>query len=269
MKTLLKRLFIADSNIAKNKPFYPQIPEKVDENKYLKDIIKYFGLKNKPELIKEYYAYREYYFKKNYGEMMKEGKTLSIEEAYLIYKVLKIFRPKNIVEIGTQEGRSTRKLIDMKEWLGLKSFIYCFDIVDQVKYFTPVEAQLNLKDVTHSFRRDVLEKHNPNFIFLDAHPYHLLFNIIHEVLHTTDNIILAIHDCGRGLCNPDMTSSKNDPNVVGKNGIWERYILADLFNVANPLSHNLDDCQNKFHKLKIFDTAFGLALIMPRKLLKR
>jgi len=216
--------------------------------------------------VPELDALRKSYLKKcaaeNYGSML-DAKTLSDEEAFLIYLLLKVHKPRTIVEIGTQHGRSTRRIIDMCNWLELQVQIHCFDIANSVQFFAPHEARLIVKDVTNSFDRDVAQELAPDFIFVDARPYHLLRNVLGHCMAGMRPIPVAVHDCGRHLCVKSMSLSKNDLNVSSATGVWERHVLAELFCVEDPLSEQLNHVELARHSLSIFPTRHGLAVINP------
>src|SRR5260370_19154484 len=88
---------------------------------------------------------------KGYARSLGERKTLCLEEAYILYLTLLGYRPRTLVEIGTQHGKSTRRLLDIKAALGLDCPVVCFDVADQVEHFTPQEAKLILQDLTGRF----------------------------------------------------------------------------------------------------------------------
>jgi hypothetical protein len=75
--------------------------------------------------------------------------------------------------------------------------------------------------------------------------------------------LVAVHDCGRGLCNPAMAIPR-DAEVSSLTGVWERHILAELFGADGPLDPGLDAAETATHRLRIFDTPHGLALIAPK-----
>ena len=255
------------SNTAIGTAFSPHIPTRVDEKKLVADIENFLRLEH-TGIWSEFSTYRKFSVGKDYAERLGERKTLCLEEAFIIYLILQTTRPHTIVEIGTDYGKSTRRIIDIKDLLGLDSQVICFDVVDHVEHFTPDEAQLILKDVTHTFRQDVLEAHAPGLIFLDAHPFYLLKSVISGVLNDSNDWILAIHDCSLGLCNPNMTLSREDINITSTTGVWERHVLADILNVAKPLSERLDNFQTSTHHIKVFETPHGLAVILPKRLLQ-
>lgn len=246
------------------KGFKPYIPKQTDLARLRKDVGRYFGL-NTPEVEKKFEAYEALHNAKNYAGTLGEEKTLCFEEAFVAYVALSLTRPNVILEVGTQYGNSTRRLIDMAAQLELDSRIVCIDIEDQVRHFARNEADLLIADVTGRFRRDVLEKYRPGFVYLDAHPYFLLQEIVREMLDYQENCIMAIHDCSKGLCNPRMTIDKDDPSAItSKTGVWERYVLAEIFGIRNPMSRRLDRLDTATHRLRIFDTPHGIALLRRR-----
>ena len=75
--------------------------------------------------------------------------------------------------------------------------------------------------------------------------------------------MLALHDCGRGLCNPRMAIARDDPNVSSLTGVWERHVLGEAFGVADPLDPRLDATATDTHRLRVFDTPHGMAIVLP------
>lgn len=198
-----------------------------------------------------------------------EYKTLSTAEAFAIFALMHHFRPAQIVEIGTQHGKSTRRIIDMAQHLGLDAPITCYDIEDNRQYFSADEATLVLKDVTYTFATDVLDQKPAGqigLIYLDAHPYHLLKHVIEATLKR-DDWVMAVHDCGAGLCNPHMTIPRDRPELItSRTGTWERHALADLLGIPDPLSPALDDHHTATHRMRVLGTQHGLAVIVPDRL---
>jgi len=247
--------------------FRPYIPEHIDMELLLSEISGFFNIEH-GEVATMWQTYEAFSRDKNYKNILGEGKTLSTEEAFIIFIVLSFIRPRTIVEIGTEWGRSTRRIIDMKNILNIDGEIICFDINNQVKYFTPDEATLIVKDITWTFSKDVLNVYDPGFIFLDAHPYYLIKNVVQTILNES-KLPIAIHDSSKGLCNPYMTISKDDPtNISSSTGVWERHVLAEIFNIENVLSDKLDDVETASHRLRIFSTKHGLSVILPKTFMR-
>jgi hypothetical protein len=248
--------------------FHPHLPASVDQSALIEQIADYFGFPS-AEVRSHYQKYRTFHEARNYKRLFGERKTLAFEEAFLLYMAAFYLRPSAVVEIGTQYGKSTRRIIDLLDLLGLHSTVTCFDIADKVHFVSPEEIQLILHDTTDDFSSRVLEEIAPGLIFLDAHPYLLLKNVLSEFLEWSKShpSILAIHDCSPGLYNPRMRISKNAPAEVSSNtGHWERHVLSEVFDVPN---EELDDSTTPSHRLRIFNTPHGLALVTPLHMLRR
>jgi len=250
--------------------FYrPYIPSSVDQSVLIDQIADYFSLP-RADVQAHYEAYRAFHMDQGYEQTLGERKTLCFEEAFLLYMAALLVRPSDVVEIGTQYGKSTRRIVDLLGLLGLDSRVICFDVVDQVRFVTKGEIQLVLHDLTSDFSERVLTEIAPGLIYLDAHPYPLLRNIIAGFLGWSHShpSILAIHDCGFGLYNPRMRLPKDaSAGEIGtKTGHWERHVLSEVFAVPDD---KLDDLRTASHRLRIFDTPHGLALVTPLTLLSR
>ena len=242
-------------------PYTPFFPDQVDHKALVSAASEFFGIEL-AEVESEFHRYHALHEAKGYARNFGEFKTLCFEEAFLLFLALSRYRPTAIAEVGTQHGKSTRRILDMVGHLGLSSRITCFDRVDEVRHFETREAELIVGDITGHFAEKVLNAFEPSLIFLDIHEYGPLREAIAEVL-ATDNCLLAIHDCGRGLCNPRMKLAKDDPNVTSLTGVWERHVLAELFGISDPLSDQLDNAVSATHRLRIFDTTHGLGFIVP------
>jgi glycosyltransferase involved in cell wall biosynthesis len=243
--------------------YVPFLPDRVDHERLIEDVSEFFGL-GKQEVVERFNAYRRVHETKGYGWRLGERKTLCFEEAFILYVVLDAFRPAMLVEIGTQHGKSTRRLLDIKAALGLESRVVCFDVADNVEHFSRDEAELMVRDVTGRFRKEVLEAYPAGVIFSDVHAYGLLKEVVTETLAGPSKWVLAIHDCGRGLCNPHMTIARGDGNVTSSTGVWERHVLAELFGIGDPLDKRLDRVETATHRTAIFETPHGLGVIVPK-----
>jgi hypothetical protein len=121
-----------------------------------------------------------------------------------------------------------------------------------------------LGDVSGRFGA-IVRAYDPEIVFLDVHDYTFLAEAVRTTRDDPQSIrMLAIHDCGRGLCNPHMTLRREDPQVTSATGVWERHVLAEAFEVADPLDSRLDALESATHRLTIFDTTHGLGVLLPR-----
>ncbi|MCE7938082.1 hypothetical protein DCC79_08940 [bacterium] len=244
--------------------YEPYLPQVIDDGRLRSDLGRYLGLPA-ATIAAWWDEYAALSRAQGYAARMGERKTLCFEEAFILFALMRRYRPPTVVEIGTQYGRSTRRIIDMRRHLGLASRVVCFDVVDQVRFFEPSEAELVLRDVTDDVAATVLHAYPAGLIYLDAHPYALLQDVVRAVL-ADGRWALAIHDCAAGLCNPRMTLPRDEPEVTSRSGVWERHVLADIFGVPDPLSARLDDLETASHRLRVFGTPHGLAVILPRQL---
>ena len=250
--------------------FVTRFNEDPDHALLVAQIGQFYGLSGK-ELLDSYIDYKKFYNGMDYQSYFSqekdcgERKHLCMEEAMLCYFTLRFQRPDVIVEIGTQYGVSTRKIIDIRNHLGIDAPIVCYDIEDQVKYFTPVEATLNVKDVSQCLRVEIFINSSRGYLHLDAHPYYLTRDAILEAT-SEQHWAITMHDCGRGLCNPKMEISRDQPELISSlTGHWERHVLAEVFGVSSPLEEALDSQETPTHSMRIFETPHGGCVILPKK----
>ena len=212
-------------------------------------------------------AYQKLAERRDHLNLLGNIGTTSSEEAFALHCLIDAYDPPNLVEIGTYHGGSTRRILDSIADLRRDTAVFTYDIADMARYFRPDEAQLILRDVTGSVEAEILERYEPGIIYLDAHPWQLLQDVLRGVLRR-DDWILAIHDCSPILCNPNMSIPKGEPRLISaRTGHWERHVLADVFGVNDPLDERLNRLDTESHSLRIFGTQHGLALILPRRML--
>jgi predicted O-methyltransferase YrrM len=235
---------------------YKLIWPKVNEAEVLKQYEQFLNIKinNQWQLYKQIAAQHI-----KLGEL----KTLNTLEAFLFYFLMDRLRPNTLIEIGTLQGKSTRRLIDIRNSISKNTKIVCYDIVDKLHYIDKNEVTFNQINITGKILK-VLDQYNDGIIYLDAHPYDLTSETILAVLQNK-HWHLIIHDCGKHLYNPNMLIPKDRPDLITSlTGHWERHILSDIFRVNDPLSDDLNNTETATHKLKIFDTTHGICAITPK-----
>ena len=241
--------------------YSPHFPGKMDHDRLRKDTAGSLGI-SLDSAGENYILYRRTHETLDYERRFGEFKTLCFEEAYVIYCAVRSVKPRSIIVIGAQQGQSTRRIIDLSRLAGINLKPVCFDFSDQIEHFSKDEADLRVCDLRGKFDAEVLRAHQPGLIFVDEHNRDLLDEIIRGVLADRRNWTLVLHDCGRGLCNPRMRVSEGD-EVTSMTGVWERHLLARAFGVEDPLSERLDATSNASHRLTIFETTHGLAVVRP------
>ncbi len=254
-------------NTFKPQSYRPVIPSQVDHEALVSDIAD--ALWQAPKRIRSLWsAYQGLMARKDHVGKLGQIGTTSSEEAFVLHCLLDFARPANLIEIGTYHGGSTRRILDSIEELQLDTAVFTYDIEDMVRHFRPDEAELILRDVSGRVDEEIFDRYPPGIIYLDAHPWQLLQDVARAALKRED-WILAIHDCSPILCNPRMTIPKDEPRLISaRTGHWERHVLADIFGVEDPLDERLDKLETESHSLRIFGSQHGLALIMPKVLVR-
>ncbi|MBI3862381.1 MAG: glycosyltransferase family 4 protein [Planctomycetia bacterium] len=242
--------------------YTPRLLARVDTSQLLADASTFFGME-RAELARMWETYRQYSERQEYATRLGELKTLSTEEAFLIGILLSLARPAVIVELGTQHGKSTRRLVDLQNFLGLGLRVVSYDVTNELQHVGRDEIEFCLEDLTGRFRSEVLDQFTGGLVFCDVHPYPLLSEVVRETAEHPANWALAVHDCTRGLCNPRMLIGRDDPHINSDTGVWERYVLAERFGIDNPLNPELDFQQIAGRRMRIFETQHGLALDVP------
>jgi glycosyltransferase involved in cell wall biosynthesis len=242
--------------------YRPQLADATDTGRLIAQVGAFFNLEHR-DVERRYRTYSEFHRAKDYARLLGERKTLCFEEAFILYVALGEVRPRTILEIGTQHGRSTRRILDMRDLLGLESRVVCLDIESAAQFFGPEEAELIVGDSTGHFE-EILREFDPGLIYMDCHAHALLAEVVESIATRPEGRVLAIHDCTRGLCNPRMTIARDDPAITSSTGVWERHVLAEAFGIDDPFDPGLDGAEAGSARLRIFDTPHGLALLGRR-----
>ncbi len=243
--------------------YAPVIPARVDQAKLQDAVAEFLGLPV-ARAMGLYRGCRALHERERYAERLGEYKTLCFEEAYVLYALMSERRPASLADVGTRSGKSARRLLDIRAALGLDAPLTCFDGRDQIEHLRPDEAAVAVGDLRGRFREAVFDPAPPGLAFLDLHDRAVLRESVAATLADRRGWVLAVQCCGRGLCNPHMAVAEDDPNVTTLTGLWERYVLAEAFGVVDPLDPRLDAAETPTHRLRVFDTPHGLAVILPK-----
>ena len=211
-----------------------------------------------------YQDYQSFYRSGNYRKTLGERNTLTYIESFLIYLAISTKKPQQVMEIGTSQGRSTRIINDILKAYNLYKPLVCFDIKDSLKFVLHNEVNLVITDITGHVTESALNVYQPDLIFLDAHPYHLLHSVISEFLEwsKSQQSLLIIHDCSSFFYSTRMMISKEDIQAISnRTGVWERHVLSDIFKVPEK---SVDKLQTETHMLRVFPTTYGLALLFSK-----
>ena len=258
---ILKRFF---RSLPSESDYRPRYGRGLGRRRLVEDLSAFLAV-DRTAIEQMYGRYARFYREKGYRRFLSEWKTLCFEEAFIFFVLFNVKVPQVVVEIGTQFGQSTRRLRDMLDLLHPDAAIVCYDIADELRFVGHDEVTLLIEDVTGQVAEKVLARWSPDVIFLDARPYRLIDDVVRSFMKANGESVLVIHDCARGICNPRMTLSRDDPHISSRTGVWERHVLAEVFGVDNPCAGALDYVAGERHVLRIFDTRHGLGVIAPRR----
>ena len=112
--------------------------------------------------------------------IITKNKTVSKEECRGIFQYMEKYRPQKILEFGTGAGISCKAFLTFGKWLGLGLNFHSWDKRKSkllMQYADRKEFVFHEQDVTGQ-EAEILDKHSPDLIFFDVHPYKLLNNMV-------------------------------------------------------------------------------------------
>ena len=111
-------------NAFKLQSYRPVINETVDREGLLRDIA---AVLRQPQsrIAALWSDYAALMAAKSHIECLGQVGTLSSEEAFVIHCAAALYAPPNIIEIGTHEGKSTRRILDSIQRLQLSTTVTC------------------------------------------------------------------------------------------------------------------------------------------------
>lgn len=237
--------------------YTPQLNETQDHDELLEEAQEFFGLS--AEAIARHYSQAiDLCRRERHSQTLGERKTLSFEEAFLLQVVMDQIRPRRIVQIGVEDGRSTRRILDVKHLLGLNSSVECLDDSPDRLATLPKDVVSKVLDADSLANCGLC---SGDLVYSDIRSRKVLENLV-TLQQSGLGFTLALHDCAVGICNPRMSFDQPEVETISSwTGVWERHVLAKAFGVADPRSSALDDLTWNDLRLKIFSTPHGLAIV--------
>ena len=145
----------------------------------------------------------------------------------------------------------------MAKWADLDFELHSWDVMDVLKCISKEEFHFHIEDVTGK-ERETFDKYNPDFVFLDAHPYQLTKNIIEICLERKIDFMCHDVDYRVGLQRTcDRTNGFKDLRVK-TNANWELFLLGTLINTQ--IWHD-DYYENDKLEINCIRGGCGLAII--------
>lgn len=197
-----------------------------------------------------------------------KAKSLDIAEGFAVWSFVKMFRPKNVVELGSQFGISARLWKEALQRYVPQHSLHLFDLEDKRQYITDQEATLHLGDAYRLFP-EFLKSNKVDLLINDAHPYELIKWSLFEAIQKKVPYF-AFHDVGnrtkRGPFRKNYFHLSEYDKLKGslnwgKYGHWERHVMADVFDrkIADQKF-----TENKNVRVQIFDSLFGYGFVIDK-----
>ena len=194
--------------------------------------------------------------------VLKQAKTLSMEECEDIYNYMDVNRPQTILEFGTQYGCSTRVFLEISKWLDYKVDVHSWDIIDsvQARCVSKQNFTFHLENMEGK-EKEMFDLYKPDFLFLDAHAYGMTRKIMQECLKR--KVSFAAHDIYLPAFEESKKLTKNftDFSVYVN---WEIYLLGDL--ISKTL-WEVDSYEDEFVRVDCTRKpgGYGLAIIKVKE----
>jgi hypothetical protein len=187
-------------------------------------------------------------------------KTMDFTEAVVYFSLLTATDRKDVrlLELGTQFGLSTRFTYEVLKMRGFNPIIRTYDVVTQEHLFDHSIIDYRCEDIADRCA-EVLDEFRPDAIFLDAHPWHLTYNMTVEARKR--NLLILMHDVSDELWTERLQQGslplegyETDPKIP-----WERKVLEELFgSEIHSHDHLVED-----YRISIINSSCGLAICQP------
>jgi len=186
--------------------------------------------------------------------VLGKAKTLSKKECESIYNYMKEYKPHTILEFGVQFGCSSKAMLDMSRWLKLNTSLHSWDTKKIFRYVEENEFTFHHENVTEK-EPQCIDKYKPDLLFIDAHHYPLVKNLIKLCLQRKINFI--IHDTIKSLVDNCRENSNNFTDT-SKPLHWEIVTLGQL--VSEEIWDN-DYYENDTLIVKSTRDRFGISIV--------
>lgn len=202
------------------------------------------------------------------------AKTLDVAEGFSVWCFVKYFKPKVIVELGSQFGISARLWKQALIKYVPDHELYLCDLIDRRKYITDDECVFLKGDAKESLC-ELLSNNSIDVLINDAHPYDLIMwsleaGIKGNVRHFAFHDIGANHPSRAPFKRGSYSLSKEEKIRESLNwgdcGLWERHGMGEVFDEGI-----LDDdaVETERWKIQIFDSFLGYGFVQNKVVVAR
>ena len=204
-------------------------------------------------------------------------KTLDLDECFVYWCLIRKYKLKNILELGTRFGTSTRviRCAQRTFFPDSQTKLYSCDVNKEYRYIHPDEFEFIHRDAKGLFPH-FLKENQIDCIHNDAHPYDLI-KLSTQAAIDTKIKIMTYHDVSRPEDHPRGSCIKNsfflsekekleiNSNLpfsgIADYGHWERHVICELFS-KELLENNFVETEQ--YKIQMFCSLFGLGVVVNK-----
>lgn len=186
--------------------------------------------------------------------------TLDFVEGVAVFSMLRALNRTQlcILEVGTQYGVSACIFREGLMRMGITPRIVTYDITAMPHYFQDHEVEFRQEDITNRCGA-VLDELNPDMVFLDAHPWHLTYNLTVEARRRKR--LLMMHDVNDAIWEHHLQNGllPVQGNECNTGVQWERKVLEVVFGPGiHSRHHRTDD-----YAIDLICSQHGVAICRP------
>ena len=197
-------------------------------------------------------------------------KTFDLNESFVFWCLVRKYKLKKILELGTHWGVSTRMIraAQLTFFPDSQTKLYSCDLVKEYRYLHSDDF-----DFIHGDARDLfphfLEEKQIDCLCNDAHPYDLIKLSTQAAIDTKTRImtyhdVSRIEDHPRGPCFKDsfpLSEEEKLENNWAEHGHWERHVMCEIFS-KELLENNFVETEQ--YKIQMFCSLFGLGVVVSK-----
>ena len=198
-------------------------------------------------------------------------KTLDLNESFVFWCLVRKYKLKNILELGTRFGISTRMIRSAQDTFfpGFKTKLYSCDLVKEYRHIHSDDFDFLNEDAKNLFPH-FLEENQIDCLCNDAHPYDLI-KLSTQAAIDAKTKIMTYHDVSRkedhprGPCFKDsffLSEEEKLKNNWAKHGHWERHVMCEMFS-KELLENNFVETEQ--YKIQMFCSLFGLGVVVNKQ----
>ena len=199
-------------------------------------------------------------------------KTFDLDESFVFWCLIRKYKLKNILELGTRFGVSTRMMraAQFTFFPESQTRLYSCDLNEEHRYMHADDFDFIHGDATLLFPH-FLEENQIDCLHNDAHPYDLT-KLSTQAAIDNETKIMTYHDVSRpedhsrahykkdSFFLTEEEKMKNSTNLA-EHGHWERHVVCEMFS-KELLENNFVETDQ--YKIQMFCSLFGLGVVVRK-----